>query len=240
MKTAFILFILLSGSAIMAQDQYLSDAETIETIYGFLTEGQIDSAAEFLKGLGDDKVVIQTWIAVQCDINNVKKDPRASAEIGWKGISYSLDKGYKMPAAMMLHNISAFLMPNFDEGIDPEAASVILNAARQQVPLRREIGQPVPLMWALWDLGLAQLVSGNYAESISSFEEGVKIAEELDDHEAEAWCRIFIGKCKYRHNPELKAEGEKTMREAAAVLMESQEDWVRESCQNIMKSVNLE
>ena len=225
----------------MAQEKknYLSDAATVDKIYSLIKSSQVDSAAEYLKGLGDDKVIIQTWIAVQCDINNIKNDPRASAELGWKGVKYSLEKGYKMPAAMMLHNISAFFMPSFDEGVDPEAATMILDAALQQVPLRREIGQPVPLMWALWDLGLAQLVSGNYSEAISSFEKGVNIAGELDDREAEAWCNIFIGKCKYQHFPELKAEGERTMRDAAVILSESKEDWVRESSSQILESVDL-
>lgn len=232
---------LITWSSAMAQEEnnYLSDAATVDEVYSLIKSSQVDSAADYLKGLGDDKVVIQAWIAVQCDINNIKKDPRASAELGWKGVKYSLEKGYKMPTAMMLHNISAFFMPSFDENVDPETVPMILDAARQQVPLRRDIGQPVPLLWALWDLGLAHLVSGNYTEAISALEEGVNIAGELDDREAEAWCRIFIGKCQYLHFPDLKAEGEKTMREAAAFLSESKEDWVRESSMQIMESVKL-
>ncbi|NQU05280.1 MAG: hypothetical protein HQ568_04240 [Calditrichaeota bacterium] len=90
------------------EGQYLSDKETVDNIYGFIQQGRLDSATAFLKGLGEDKVVITTWINVQCDINNVMKGAMASSQIGQVGVDYCLEKGHKLPAAMMLHNISSF------------------------------------------------------------------------------------------------------------------------------------
>ena len=197
------------------QSPYLSNQETVEKIYGYLQSGQIDSSKAYLIGLGDDKVVIQTWMNVQCDINNVKKDPKASAEIGQVGVDYSLEKGFKLPAAMMLHNISAFFMPDFDEGVDPENLPLIISAATQQLTLRREIPQPGPLMWSLWDLGIAELAAGNASDAIKTLEEGIKVADEQDDKDGAAWCRIFIGKAKVKYLPELIDEGKNDMQEAA-------------------------
>ena len=215
---------------------YLSDEETVNKIYDYLQQDQIDSATAYFKDLGDDKIVIQAWVNVQCDINNVRHDPKASARIGLAGVDYCLEKGYKLPAAMMLHNVSAFFTPDWDENVDPET---ILDAARRQVPIRREIPQPGPLTWALWDLGMAELIAGNAVEAIKSFEEGEKRALEQDDRDSAAWCRIFIGKAKVKHISDLKAEGEREMLDAAEVITEIGEDWEKEAIDGILKSVEL-
>ncbi|MCF7810890.1 hypothetical protein K9N50_07865 [bacterium] len=233
---------LTQGGFIMAHEdegQYLSDKETVDNIYGFIQQGRLDSATAFLKGLGEDKVVITTWINVQCDINNVMKDPMASARIGQAGVDYSLEKGHKLPAAMMLHNISSFFMPNWDVGVDPLALPVILDAAKHQVQLRKEIPQPGPLMWAYWDLGMAELVNGNCEIAIERFNEGIKVAQEQGDKDGEAWCKIFVGKAKIICTPELIDEGQDEMREAATMINEVGQDWEKEEIVKILGSVGL-
>ncbi len=220
-------------------EEYLSDKETVDKVYGYLQNDQTDSAAAYLKGLGEDKIVVNTWINVQCDINNVKGDPKASAELGRMGVDYCLEKGHKPPAAMMLHNIGAFLMPDFDEGVDTSAIPMVLDAARQQVPLRREIGQPIELMWALWDLGLAELAAGNAVEAINVLREGARIAMDDKDDNAAAWCSIFIGKAMVKHMPERKSEGRQKMHLAAKTIMTTGEDWEKEGVKQILESVGL-
>ena len=231
--------ILLLGGNLMADEghehgQYLSDEATVEKIYSLLTSDNLDSAVAYLKGLGEDKIVVNTWIGVQCDINNVKKDPRISAVIGQAGVEYCIDKDYKLPAAMLLHNISAFFMPKFDEGVAPADISTILEAAKRQVILRRQIKQDGPLMWALWDEGLAKLAAGDAVGAIVQLEEGVSIAQKNEDKDGEAWCCMFIGKAKYKHTPSQKEEGKKEMLAAAKVLMEIGQDWEKESAVEIL------
>ena len=234
----------LTGGILMAHEhgegEYLSSKETVDMLYNHVRNDNLDSAVAYLKGLGEDEVIVQTWMNVQCDINNIKHDPRASARIGQAGVQYCLEKDYKLPAAVMLHNITAFFMPNWDEDVDSEAVPIILDAARQQVPLRREIPQPGPLMWALWDLGMAELVAGNTAEAIKAFEEGEKIGNEQDDKDGAAWCRLFIGKAKIKYLPDLKSEGEKDMKDAASIILEFGQDWEKESIPGILKAAGLE
>ncbi|MDP8228560.1 MAG: hypothetical protein P9M15_03810 [Candidatus Electryoneaceae bacterium] len=218
---------------------YLSDEGTVEKIYGYLQAGETDSAVAYLKGLGEDKIVVQTWINVQCDINNIKSDARMSAEIGRAGVDFCLEKEYLLPAAMMLHNISAFLMPNFDEGVAPADIPTILEAAKRQVILRRQIKQDGPLMWALWDEGLGHLAAGSVAQAIRLLEEGAGIARDMEDSDGEAWCRIFIGKAKFKYLPELRREGEAEMRQAAQTLLEIGDDWEKDSARQILESVGL-
>lgn len=221
------------------EGNYLSDSATVNKIYGYLEHNQLDSAIAHIKGLGDDKTVAQTWINIQCDINNVKQDPKLSAVIGNAGVDFMLDKGFKVGAAVMLHNIFAFFTQNFDEKVDPEAIPFILDASRRQVPLRREAGQPGPLMWAHWDLGIAELAAGNANEAIQTLEEGVKIAKEQDDKNGAAWCEIFIGKAKVKYLPELKAQSEAQMRNAAQIIRDTGQDWEKESVTQILQSAGL-
>lgn len=234
--------LLITGGSVMAHEgegNYLSDSATVNKIYGYLENNQLDSAITHIKGMGDDKTVAQTWVSVQCDINNIKHDPKLSAQIGNAGVDFMLEKGFKAGAAMMLHNISAFFMPDFDENVDPNNISTILDASRRQIPLRQEAGQPGPLMWAYWDLGTAELAAGNANEAIQALEEGVKIANEQDDKNGAAWCEIFIGKAKLKYQPELKTEGEAQMRNAAQVIRDTGQDWEKESVIQILQSAGL-
>jgi len=221
------------------ENNYLGDPGMVRKVYDYLQQDQVDSATAYLKNLGDDNQVVQAWINVQCDINNVMKDASASARIGLAGADYCLEKGYKLPAAMILHNVSAFFMPDFDENVDSAHIPVILDAARRQVPLRRDIGQPGPLTWSLWDLGLAELVSDNGDAAIKALEEGEKIALENNDRDAAAWCRLFIGKTKVKLIPDKKTEGEQEMLEVAEVIDEVGQDWEKEAVGNMIKALNL-
>ncbi len=219
--------------------QYLSDEATIDTVYSLIQSGDVEKAVKHIESLGAAKVVAQTFVNVQCDINNVKHDPVGSALFAQYGIKFMKDNGFKVGAAMMLHNVSAFFMPDFDENAHPDAKTTGLEAARQQVLLRREIGQPGPLMWALWDLGLAELSAGNIDAAIKTLEKGAQIGQEQEDSDGTAWCQIFIGKAKVLHKPELATEGRKEMIESAKVIQEVGEDWEKESVTQILKSVDL-
>ena len=238
-----VMALLLSGGLILAdegQPSYLSSDETVERVYAHLNKGDLVAASEYLQGLGDDKQVVQTWINVQCDINNIKQNAHASAEIGLAGVDYCLERGYKIPAAIMLHNISAFFMPNFDEGVDPAYLPIILNAARRQVSLRREINQPEPLAWALWDLGLAELAASNAEAAIRALEEGEKIDNDNGDRDAAAWCRLFIGKTRSKLIPNDKTQGKQDMREAVKIIDEIGQDWEKEEVGKILESMGIE
>jgi len=237
-------FILILGVSLMAHDgdhgKYLSDEATVDTVYGFIQSGEIEKAVEHIKGSSeDDQKIAHAFVSVQCDINNVKHDPVGSAALAQHGVAFMQEKGFKRGEAMMLHNISAFFMPDWDENAIEGATTTGLAAARQQVPVRKEIGDQGPLMWAHWDLGMCLLVAGEIDEAIKTLEEGEKVAIKQDDKDGAAWCRIFIGKAKVKYKPELKNEGEKEMLEAAKVINEVGADWEKEEIPKILASVGL-
>lgn len=144
----------LKGDEITAHEGdhggYLTDKTLVDSVYQMVASGNIQSADDYMKGLGDDKAVVSSWIGVQCDINSVKLNPDATWAVAEPGNAYCLAKGFKKPAAMMRHNICAY-MPQFDEGVTPECAARAVDAARRQVPLHREIGEP--MYWTMWYLG---------------------------------------------------------------------------------------
>lgn len=223
----------------MGEGKYLSVKETVEKVYSMVKENDIQAVDAYFKSLGEDKIVVNTWIQVQCDINNVKKDPEASAKVGNLGIAYCMLKNYRVPAAMMLHNVSAFFMPDWDENIDSNAIPTIVEAARKQVPLREEIGDNGPLIWAYWDLGMAELVAGNVVESSDAFEKGLVLADETNDPDSAAWCLLFLGKLKIKYLPEEKSEGQKDMLNAAKTIMDIGQEWEKESVGPILEVVGL-
>ncbi len=227
-------------STTIAADYSALDSSWVETVYSLLRNNRTESAAEYIKSLGDENTVIRIWLDIQHDIFNVKDDARASALIGRIGAEYAAEKGYQRTAAVMLHNICSFLMPNFDEGVDSEVLPIVIEAGRRQVELRREIRHKSRLVWALWDLGLAELAADHATEAIEALSEGEKLALDNGEMKASAWCRIFKGKAMVKYKPELEFEGARDMLEAAKVIRETGETLEKEAVSKILKSVWLE
>lgn len=217
----------------------LSDEATVETIYSLLKSGNAVGAVTHLKGLGDDRTVLKTWIGVQCDINNIKGDPDLSEMIARPGIEFALERGLKPQAAMMLHNISAFHMPNFDEGVTPTVIPGIVAAAAKQVELREQLDDKRSLGWAYWDYGMTLLAAGRPAEAVAALENATAVAEGLGDKDAAAWARLFIGKTNVRHVPARREEGLALMKSSAATIREVGQDWEKEEVVKILAGSEL-
>jgi len=217
--------------------EYLSDPETVDLIYNMLTDGNPEAAWTYLQKLGDPPMVAGKWIAVQCDVNNVKLDPHRSAEIGWAGVEYCMAKGFKKGTAILLHNIAAFFVPEFDALPTAEEVSMMVEAGKRQVELRRKIGDVGPLIWGLWDYGTAQMFAGNSAEAIASLEEGMQMAKTANDADAENWCLAMIGKTRCLAGN--KERGEKELRRAVETIARIGEDWEKEGMTQLLKSVGL-
>jgi hypothetical protein len=219
---------------------YLTDESTVEKIYSFLKKDQLDQAVAFLTGLGEDHEVLKVWIGVQCDIHNIKGDPYLSEKIARPGVDFALQRGHKTPAAMLLHNISAFYMQQFDESVDISAIPRVIQAAEQQVSLRRQLDNQASLGWSLWDLGLALLASGDASSAIVALEEALQVHERSHDQYDAEWARLFIGKTYIRYYPEKKQAGIDMMLIAAAVIRSTGQDWEKEELVKILETVGLE
>ncbi len=205
-------------------------------IYSYLKSGDIVAATDYFLNLGDDKTILKCWGGVQCDINNIKKDPHASEIIGREAVKFALSKGFKTSAAMFLHNISSFHMPNWDEGVDPKVIPGIIEIASQQVELREQLDDKNALGWAYWDHGMTLLVGEKYADAIALFNKSVGVAKSLDDANLAAWSNLFIWKAIIKSSPARFAEGESIMREAGATIDEVGEAWEKEEVAKILAS----
>ena len=217
-----------------------SSSALVDTIYAMIKYGRLQQAAEIVKKDGNPDAVIRSWLDLQHSILEQKKDARAAALFGELGAQYAEGNGYSRSAAVFYHNICLFLMPNFDEGIQPEDLELALKAARHQVELRRKINHRSRLIWALWDLGVAELAGGNQQAAMAALVEGEQLALKDEDLKAAAWCRIFIGKAKIKYRPEKQFEGEREMLQAAKTIREGSGEWERESVHKILVSVWLE
>lgn len=238
-KILSILFLSLTFTKVMAEEHpnYLTNKSVVDTLTEILSNGTDENIIEFFLSKENPEQIVRTWVSAQCDVNNINHDPYGSARIGLQGIEYCLLKGYKKPAAMMMHNICAFFMPEFDENVDPKCHTMLLETARKQVELRREIEEQGPV-WALWTLGLAESVTGHHENALKHLSEGADLALERNDANAEAWCRLFIGKIKIRSN--LDSETGKTeMLNASSIILNTGADWEKEEVSKILSSVSL-
>lgn len=219
--------------------QFLTSESLTEEIYQLVVLGNLQQAVEVLEKQGDSTKVMQTWIGVQCDINNVKKDPVASERIAWLGVAYAHKFNFKRGAAILLHNISAFHMPNWDEDVNPAVIPSVVKAATEQVALRREIDDVPSFAWSWWDLGMAQLIAGNRTAALEAFTEGKQVFIGASDKDGAAWCDLFIGKAMLKLAPTEPEKGKAVMKDAAAVIQEVGEDWEKEETVKILAKVGL-
>ena len=219
--------------------QYLTDVATVESIYNYVKDNDLAGAISVIHQKGDDQAVMTAWIGVQCDINNVKGDPYSSEEFARAGVDFALSKGFKRGAAILLHNITSFHMPNFDEGVDPGVLETNIAFATQQVELREQLDDKPSLAWSYWDKGTALMAAKRFQEAITEFKKSIEMAKTLSDRDLAAWSEIFIGKALVKIQPMNRAEGEKMMREAARVINEIGEGWEKEEITKILTTVGL-
>jgi hypothetical protein len=213
---------------------YLTDKETTDLLYGLLRADRLDEAVERLKAAGDPPSVLKRWIGAQCDIHNIMGDARLSEVLARPGVEFALDHGLKREAAVLLHNIFAFYTQAWDEGVDPAVAPRIVDASRLQVSLRRELPDRGSYGWALWDLGMSELVAANLEASFAAFEDAERVHRELGDEDSAAWARLFHGKGLLRQGRE--ADGREMMTSAANVIRAQGQDWEKEEVEKILSA----
>lgn len=226
----------------MAKISFRTNEEFANSIHAFIQSGDLHLAANAIKSSGDPEVAATNWIGVQCDINNVFKDVNSSEQIAWLGVSFSIENGMTKKAASLLHNISAFYTPDWDAPVDPAVAAVVLKAAQQQVPLRRELsagGEDLgPLGWGLWDLGMAQLINGLFESAIESFQESIEVHNRISNRNGAAWSQLFQGKAMLRQT--LHDQGIVLIQSAAATILEIGEDWEKEELRKVTSTIGIE
>jgi tetratricopeptide (TPR) repeat protein len=216
---------------------YLSDKETVNAVYEKLTANDLDGAVAIVKSKGDDAAVMNAWVAVQCDLNTVKKNPHLAEAFARPGVEFALEKGYKKGAAVLLHNLFAFHAPNWDEGVDPNVVPGMVEASRRQLELRKELDDVGSLGWAWWDLGLSELIAGNYDAAVEAFDGAIEVHGGANDADAVAWANLFKGKALIKLDPNRRDEGHGLMKDAADTILRVGAAWEKNEIPKIMASV---
>ena len=130
---------------------------------------------------------------------NKKGHKKESRWVGWNGAVRANDQEAIKEEAVLLHNIVAFLLPDFDINVKKEDALEAERAAEKAVPLRSILNEPFGLCWAWWDLGCARLAAKDTDGAIYAFGEGLNLAERsLDENKNNSdmesillWLKLF-------------------------------------------------
>ena len=124
---------------------------------------------------------------------------KESKWVGWHGAVRANDQGAIKEEAVLLHNIVAFLLPDFDISVNKEDALEAERAAEKAVPLRSILNEPSALCWAWWDLGCARLAAKDIDGAIYALGEGLNLVERSLDEapkdpqlkQISLWLKLF-------------------------------------------------
>lgn len=193
----------------------MENQELMNTVLVHFEEGDEESAIDVIEGEGSPIEIVNTYIGLQISLNEAGPD----VDSGWSGTqfvdelitvshcgaAFSRKAESAQGEAIILHNLLAFLAPEFDENIAERHAGIGLKAAVDALELRKGLGEPLPLAQAYWDLGLYRLITGDRDGAIESFTKTVDIGEAEDSPIDVAWAKVF------RAKTQLKLEGDRNL-----------------------------
>ncbi len=157
----------------------------------------------FISNLFDDETeTLKTIVSVQIQIKELGGGwPPIGKQISTMdeifaysdlAIKYALDKGDKLTAGKLNHNVASFCFPNMDDGVDKKFIEPGYQAAVKDLELRKAIGEKTSMLWSMWMVGLGEFLKGNTDDSIKTLEETVKIAlQEPKDKGLAAWADMM-------------------------------------------------
>ena len=176
--------------------------EIAEKFLELYKEGKTEEIIPIMTELYDDNEVLKKIADVQIQIKelgggwpSVGKQITTMEEIfdySRIAIDFALDKGAKLVAGKLNHNVASFCFPNMDEGVDSKYIEPGYKAANADLKLRKDIGDKVPMMWSMWMVGVSKFVRGDVDQSIKTLEELYKIAKEDPPNESLAvWADLM-------------------------------------------------
>lgn len=154
-----------------------------------------------------------------------------------KVIDYALEKGDKLTAGKLNHNVASFCLPNMDDGVDERLIEPALKAAVKDLELREEIGEKNPMLWARWLVGVAEFVKGETKKGINTLEETIKLAlEDPVNKSIEAWCKLMIGKFYFKSDTSKRDLAIEILEEVREQFKEQEDKWGLDTLEDIMKT----
>ena len=154
-----------------------------------------------------------------------------------KAIDYALEKGDKLTAGKLNHNVASFCLPNMDDGVDERLIEPAYKTAVKDLEIREEIGEKVPMLWAKWLVGVAEFVKGDVEKSINTLEETVKQAlEDPEDKSIEAWSKLMIGKFYFKSYTAKRDLAIEILEEVREKFKKLEDKWGLNTLEEIMKT----
>ena len=204
-------------------------------VFIHLEENDPKAAITFIDGVGDDAASLGLLTMAQIVVKEVglpegggiPSTIELCSLLAKAGSEYALSKGSKKHAAMLNHNVAAFITPNFDEDIPESLIETGENAASISLELRKEIGAALGISWGEWVVGIYKLARGDRDEALKHFEESARTANEIEDEEKIpiylGWADLYHGKTLAKLYPKKKNQGIKLMKKAQKLL--KNDDW---------------
>ncbi len=174
-------------------------------VMNFFKDNNLKGAITAIEEQKDQYLVLSGYIWVQMDLYNLgmvngHSTPKYLEEIitiSEAGIKYALpivDKYItaKKSAAALLNNLASFSLPDKGE-VTSKQMEKGRNAAIKALELRKELGEPAPIMRANWMVGLHYFKADNLQMATKYFRVAINQAEKLNDREDVAWGKLYLG-----------------------------------------------
>lgn len=215
----------------------MESKEIAEKFLEFYNNQKSEKIIPFIEKLFDDETeILKTIISVQIQIKelgggwpSVGKQITTMDEIftySDLAIKYALDKGNKLAAGILNHNVASFCFPNMDDGIDEKFIEPGYQAAINDLELRKEIGEKVPMLWSMWMVGIGEFLKGNIDDSIKTLEETAKIALEKPKNESlAAWADMMKIKFQIKSDKVSKENSTEKIKQIEKVFTEQNDEY---------------
>ncbi len=206
-------------------------------VFIHLEDGNPEKAVSFIDQAGDDEVSLGLLTISQIVVKEVGLPEGGGipstidlcislAEVGSK---YALSKDSRKHAAMLNHNVAAFISPDFDDNIPETLLEKGERAAVNSLEIRKEMGAPVGVSWGEWMAGIYSLAKGDGKEALEHFSESSRVADEIEEEKGRmtyaAWADLYHGKTLAKLFPDKREKGLKLMQKAHGLFKEIEDDW---------------
>ena len=206
-------------------------------VFIHLEDGEPEKAVSFIDQAGDDEVSLGLLTISQIVVKEVGLPEGGGVpstidlciSLAEAGSKYALSKDSKKHAAMLNHNVAAFISPDFDDNIPQPLLEKGERAAVNSLEIRKEMGAPVGVSWGEWMVGIYSLAKGDGKAAIEHFSESSRVGDEIEEEKGRktyvAWANLYHGKTLAKLFPEKRDKGMKLMRKAHSLFKEIEDDW---------------
>lgn len=216
-------------------------------VFRHLEDGSSEKAMLVIEQAGDDEKSLGLLTISQIVIKEVGLPEGGGipstislcADLAKVGSEFAISKDSKKHAAMLNHNVAAFISPDFDENIPADLVDLGERAAERSLEIRKDMGVPLGISWAEWMVGVFRLAKDNGEAAIEHFSESSRIGDKIEDEKKKpiyvAWADLYHGKTLAKLYPAEKEKGIELMKKAHGLLKKAEDDWSIGHAETLLK-----